>query len=55
MQGHSQTSPNLPPEVLDKFVCERNIAHFKKCLSETSDEKQRQILQKLLAHELAKK
>lgn len=55
MQGHSPTSPNVPPEVLGKFISEQNIAHFRKCLSETADEKQRQILLKLLANELAKK
>lgn len=55
MQEHSRSSPNSPPEALGRFISEQNTAHFRKCLSETADEKQRQILLKLLANELAKK
>jgi hypothetical protein len=55
MPGHSPTSPNVRPEALGKFISEQNIAHFRKCLSETADEKQRKILLQLLADELAKK
>jgi hypothetical protein len=49
----------LPPQKLDpdelrKFVRDQNVVHFKKCLKEVSDEKQRQILLQLLAEELAK-
>jgi hypothetical protein len=55
MQEHSRPSPNNPPEALGKFIREQNIAHFKKCLSETADETQRQVLLKLLASEMAKK
>jgi hypothetical protein len=55
MQGHSLPSPKTSDESLGKFVSEQNIAHYRKCLTETADEKQRQVLLKLLAGELAKK
>jgi hypothetical protein len=55
MQGHSLPSPKTSDESLGKFVSEQNIAHYRKCLAETADEKQRQVLLKLLAGELAKK
>ncbi len=53
MQWHPSSSLQQSPEAIEKFIGEQNIAHYKKCLAETSDEKQRQILQKLLADELA--
>ena len=55
MQVHSSPPPNNSPEALGKFVCEQNIAHYRKCLTETADEERRQILLKLLADELARK
>jgi hypothetical protein len=55
MQWHSLSLLQKSPEALAKFIIERNIAHYKKCLAQTSDERQRQVLQKLLADELAKK
>lgn len=55
MQVHSSPLPNNSPEALGKFVSEQNIAHYRKCLTETADEKRRQILLKLLADELARK
>src|ERR1035437_1706936 len=55
MQGHSLPSPKTSDESLGKFVSEQNIAHYRKCLAERADEKQRQVLLKLLAGELAKK
>jgi hypothetical protein len=42
------------PEALAKFIIGQNIAHYKKGLAQISDEGQRQVLQKLLADELAK-
>lgn len=54
MQVHSSPPPNDSPEALCKFISEQNIAHYKKCLTETANEEQRQILLKLLADELAK-
>jgi hypothetical protein len=55
MQVHSSPPPNNSPEALGKFISEQNIAHYRKCLTETDDAKQRQILLKLLADELARK
>jgi hypothetical protein len=55
MQWHSLSSLQKSPEALGKFIIEQNIAHYKKCLAQTFDERQRQVLQKLLADELAKK
>lgn len=55
MQVHSSPPPNNLPEALGKFISEQNIAHYRKCLTETDDEKQRQVLLKLLADELARK
>ena len=54
MQMDSSSPPNNSPEALGKFISEQNIAHYRKCLTETDDEKQRQILLKLLADELAR-
>lgn len=58
MQQHSSSSrpsPGRSADTLGKFISEQNVAHYRKCLAETADEKQRQILLKLLAGELAKK
>jgi hypothetical protein len=55
MQWHPSSSLQQSPEAIEKFIGEQNIAHYKKCLAETSNEKQRQILEKLLADELAKR
>lgn len=55
MEGHSLPSPNISPEALRKFICEQNIAHYRKCLEETAEEKRRQTLLELLADELARK
>ena len=58
MQEHPSSwvrSPKNSAEVLGKFISEQNIAHYRKCLAETADEKQRTILQDLLTDELAKK
>lgn len=43
------------PDTLRKFVHDQNVAHFRKCLKEATDEVQRQVLLKLLADELARK
>ena len=53
MQLHSLSSPKTPAEALGEFIREQNIAHYRKCLTESADEKQRQILRILLAGELA--
>jgi len=48
----------LPKNSLDdlgKLIREQNLAHFRKCLTETTDEARRQILRELIAGELAKK
>ncbi len=55
MYVHSSQPPANSPEALGKFISEQNIAHYRKCLTETDDEKQRQILRKFLADELARK
>lgn len=47
--------PKKSPNDLGKFIREQNLAHFKKCLTETADETRRQILRELIAGELAKK
>lgn len=54
MQEQSLPPSNRPPEALGKFISEQNIALYRKCLTETDDEKRRQVLLKLLADELAK-
>jgi len=54
MSGHSLSSPNNSADALGKFISEQNIAHFRKCLAESADEKQRRILLMLLAGELVK-
>ena len=54
MQVHSSQPPANSLEGLGKFISEQNISHYRKCLTETDDEKQRQILLKLLADELAR-
>ena len=58
MQERSLPSRPLPKksaDTLGKFVSEQNIAHYRKCLAETADAKQRKILLQLLAGELASK
>jgi len=58
MQENSLPSRPLPKksaDTLGKFVSEQNIAHYRKCLAETADAKQRKILLQLLAGELASK
>jgi len=40
--------------VLERFVHRQNLEHFRKQLAETTDEKQRERLLKLLAEEEAK-
>ena len=44
----------MSPDDLGKFIREENLAHFKKCLAETTDETRRRILRELIAGELAK-
>jgi hypothetical protein len=55
MQAHPSPPPSNSPEALGKFISEQNIAHYRKCLTEMGEEKQRKILLKLLADELARK
>jgi len=39
---------------MDRFIHDKNLDHFRKKLAETTDERQRQQLLKLLAEEEAK-
>jgi hypothetical protein len=55
VQERSLSLPEKSAEVLGNFVSEQNIAHYRKCLTETADERRRQILLKLLADELTRK
>jgi hypothetical protein len=42
-------------DTIGKFVHDQNVAHFRKCLKETTDEARRQVLLQLLADELTRK
>lgn len=54
-QERSLPSQKGQSDELSKFVRDQNVAHFKKCLKEATDEKQQQVLLQLLADELARK
>jgi hypothetical protein len=47
-------SPKNASDDLARFIREQNLAHFKKCLTETTDETRRQILRELIAGQLAR-
>ena len=55
MERNSSPQPCQTAEALGKFVREQNIAHYRKCLAEATDQKRRQVLLRLLAGELSGK